>query len=694
MNPPLAGTPPAAIPVASPLIRAPAADSTVLPNNQTTGPAVAAAAMMPVMTIKVEPGTPATSDLDAPPPPPAAAVAAALEENPVVKACEGSVEEPEGSTGGKQNVLLKQLLQNCPSAETHKPLAGDLPEVTPSSQPGCIKSENGPSEAMTQAVKQPVMSRPSSPPNEQCSASSDQVTTPALAEMAENADVTPATTASASEMQPSQPSRVEETKVRKLSYLDIRRAQLEREPTPPPPSAEDLALRRQQQRKRPKKPRPPPLAPSGSEAAGAGPDGPRPPSHGGGGAARAKRPRKGSRADEDYEVYLEALMQRLRALPSVRIIEPHIRPNFNIGAVFGRGDLNLREPALKGSYGRAFLPGQPDPYSVFPFGDRPPPPAAPSSTATPSPTPLRGFYNQEFSMHTRVTSGGADSNRCREADSPDTIVGASSPECAMFEAPFRFRSLQLVDEDSNDSARSLPSPTVPIVAPIPVKAVPPPQPPPAPLKILLDEKDKENTFPGDKLAGDIQGLLCSLAKLLQVEPPSSYDIIERTTTPPSQKLGLYKHNHKHVTSVEEAEYLVDGKQRFCRHCEIMVSKTGMVKKQASELNLESGVQKEDAEAAVVCHAAKDEHGGFRGECCKERLTTKMDEDEEPCIKREEDDRAITPQEETRASVEDNNSESRLLVDEEDSQASMDSTHRKRAARHSIGQRTEKFSATK
>lgn len=42
-------------------------------------------------------------------------------------------------------------------------------------------------------------------------------------------------------------------------------------------------------------------------------------------------------------------------------------------------------------------------------------------------------------------------------------------------------------------------------------------------------------------AGDIQGLLCSLAKLLQVEPPSSYDIIERTTTPPSQKLGLYKH---------------------------------------------------------------------------------------------------------------------------------------------------------
>lgn len=55
----------------------------------------------------------------------------------------------------------------------------------------------------------------------------------------------------------------------------------------------------------------------------------------------------------------------------------------------------------------------------------------------------------------------------------------------------------------------------------------------------------------------------------------------------------YLADHKHVTSVEEAEYLVDGKQRFCRHCEIMVSKTGMVKKQASELNLESAGSKED-----------------------------------------------------------------------------------------------------
>lgn len=59
--------------------------------------------------------------------------------------------------------------------------------------------------------------------------------------------------------------------------------------------------------------------------------------------------------------------------------------------------------------------------------------------------------------------------------------------------------------------------------------------------------------------------------------------------PARQKLGLYKHHHKHVTSVEQAEYLVDGKQRHCRDCEIMVSKRGMAKNQAAELNLESAV---------------------------------------------------------------------------------------------------------
>lgn len=92
------------------------------------------------------------------------------------------------------------------------------------------------------------------------------------------------------------------------------------------------------------------------------------------------------------------------------------------------------------------------------------------------------------------------------------------------------------------------------------------------------------------------------------------------------------------------------------------------------------------EAAVVCHAAKEEHsaGGFRGECCRERPSSKaVDQEEELCssssIKAEAagggDSRATTPL--------DDAADGRSFADEEDSQASIDSTHRKRASRHSL-----------
>uniref|UniRef100_A0A4D5RBJ9 Putative histone-lysine n-methyltransferase 2c n=1 Tax=Ixodes scapularis TaxID=6945 RepID=A0A4D5RBJ9_IXOSC len=689
------------------------------------------------------------------------AQAGATEEASAPKACEGSVEGPDGPTGGKQNVLLKQLLQNCPSAET--PHVADLPEGAPTVQTACSgKSENGTGELSQTASLSPSL--PSSPSSQPATTTAETaVTTTAVPASAPGNELdVPATTAGTPESQTvvgvagtqagatttPDTDKPEESKVRKMTYLDIRRAQLEREPTPPPPTAEDLALRRQQQRKRPKKPKAAPSAPEAGPGGPPGSDAPRPAAQGG---ARAKRPRKGSRGgpEEDYELFLEALLGRLRALPPVRILEPLIRPNFNVGVVFGRGDLNLRESSLKGSYGRAFLPGQPDAYSVCPFGDRPPPPVAPSSAATPSPTPLRGFYNQEFSVHARVTSGGADSNRCREADSPDTIVGASSPECAMFEAPFRFRGLQLIDEDSNDSARSLPSPTVPIVAPIPVKAIPPPPPPPPPttLKSFTDEKDKENAFSGDRLglrsrlpgcggpppaplrdsanvsvtltlsseaATDIRGVLCSLAKLLQIEPPSSYDIVERTSTPPSQKLGLYKHNNKDVTLEEEAEYLVDGKQRFCRHCEIMVSQTGMVKKQASELGLEATISREDGdeeavyfcssncymqfalahrtpsaastpqrkEATVVCHAGRGDHPCREApDSSRDRLARGVAAAREVVRALGEDDEASPAPKEEEGEEEEEEEEGRLLGDLEGSPASEEL--RKRAPKHSL-----------
>ncbi len=42
-------------------------------------------------------------------------------------------------------------------------------------------------------------------------------------------------------------------------------------------------------------------------------------------------------------------------------------------------------------------------------------------------------------------------------------------------------------------------------------------------------------------AEDVTGVLCRLAGLLRVPPPTVFRIVERTATPPSQRLGLYRH---------------------------------------------------------------------------------------------------------------------------------------------------------
>ncbi|XP_064470937.1 histone-lysine N-methyltransferase 2C-like isoform X3 [Ornithodoros turicata] len=668
-----------------------------------------------------------------------------VDEKPSLGGCAVNADSIDSMMSNEQNVLLKQLLQNCPSAETQTSEADTVePEkgsTAPASKPVAVPVQAA--DVCSTQPSQPVVIA-------QAEGSVDQKPTPGSA----TTEILPSTTtppASASAHTLTDGDKMEESKGRKLSYLDIRRAQLEREPTPPPPTAEDLALKRQQQRKRPKKPRPPPTTVSPSELSSSSVAPTRP-------SPKAKRPRKGSRgAEEDYELFVEALMVRLRALPPLRILEPLIRPNFNIGVAFGRGDLNLRETPLKGSFGKATLPSQADVYASFPFGDQPPPPVTPSSVVNPSPTPLRGFYNQEFSMHTRVTSGGADSNRCRDVDSPDSIVGASSPESAMFDAPYNFRGLQLIDEDSNDSSRSLSSPTVPIVAPIPVKAVPVPA-----LKPFTDEKDKENAFPGavrpkvclpgqafgggpptplrdsanvsvtltltSEAVGDIRGVLCSLAKLLQIEPPSSYDIIERTTTPPSQKLGLYSNKNKEVTLEEEAEYLVDGKQRFCRHCEIMVSRSGAVKKQASQLQ-SSGSPKEEQdeeavyfcssncymqyalahravsiplrkEAALVCHEAREEPPSEeRGISARDDLQQQEDDglskvSELEAAMKDDDEEQTGTESRTGSALEcrpepEDDLEGRSLADDEASPASEGTPHRKRSAKHALSIRAAK-----
>ena len=146
----------------------------------------------------------------------------------------------------------------------------------------------------------------------------------------------------------------------------------------------------------------------------------------------------------------------------------------------------------------------------------------------------------------------------RDIDTPDTIVSSSSPECVIPEYMHRYPGLKLIDDESDEESDWLKriSPVIPIVSPIPIRLKP------GHFKDLA-KQDKENvgitrlskaspatlTENGNvtvtltlnsQAADDIMGVLKDLANILNIAPPTGYQIIERTTTPPSQKLGLYR----------------------------------------------------------------------------------------------------------------------------------------------------------
>lgn len=55
-------------------------------------------------------------------------------------------------------------------------------------------------------------------------------------------------------------------------------------------------------------------------------------------------------------------------------------------------------------------------------------------------------------------------------------------------------------------------------------------------------------------AEDIMGVLRDLANILHIPAPTSYQIVERTSTPPSQKLGLYRTKGKDGKEGGKAKY--------------------------------------------------------------------------------------------------------------------------------------------
>lgn len=102
-------------------------------------------------------------------------------------------------------------------------------------------------------------------------------------------------------------------------------------------------------------------------------------------------------------------------------------------------------------------------------------------------------------------------------------------------------------------------------------------------------------------ANDIRGILTALAKYLDIPSPNSYEIVERTTTPLSQKLGLY--NQKDcIESIEDninIDYVLDGLKNFCKFCDIVVLNAG-IKKEASELSLSAQEKLEEKEEVIFC----------------------------------------------------------------------------------------------
>ncbi|KAG8188064.1 hypothetical protein JTE90_014303 [Oedothorax gibbosus] len=466
----------------------------------------------------------------------------------------------------EQNVLLKQLLQNCPSAETPR---------KPDSLIELRKDDDDLNKLDVQFDISSLQNK--------------------------NMLIDPLT--------------------KKPSYLDIRRAQLDKEPTPPPgEKAKPI------KRKRPKKKVP------------EGPPGIKP--EGGMNIPKKKCRRSSSKLEEGLEPYPEAHINKV-TLPPLRILEPTIQPNFSAIPVFGSGDLNAREHQLKGKYGYATIPGQTDFYACPPYTKESPPSAA---NLPPSSSPYRGFYNQEFPGLNKAIENNDLSlllksnvekeavNIVRDAGSPDTVISSSSPESVLLEPRSKFPMLMFIDHllpDLLPEKKRNGSPVIPLMYPIPLRMKPKPWND-SYIEEMDEEKDKEN-IPDErqevglvktKMSGiggysaplkdsgnvqvtvtlsqaaaeDICGVLARLADFLKIPIPASYEIVERTATPPSQKLGLYRRSKN--SSDVSIHSLLNGKPRFCRHCDIVVLSAG-IRKKTADLSCMSK-EEQDEDEVIFC----------------------------------------------------------------------------------------------
>lgn len=359
-----------------------------------------------------------------------------------------------------------------------------------------------------------------------------------------------------------------------------------------------------------------------------------------------KKPRKSTRQEEDYDTYIDSLMLQLRQLPPMQILEPLLPRNFGVCPLFGTGDLskftNVKDYSitsgdLTGIFGHAQIPNVADFYNTKPFGLKEPPPEPPIPAST-----QRGFYDQEFppikfEMEDRYRY---DFVKDRDLDSPDTIISTSSPECGIrWESPLHFPGLRVIkEEDSEDEQTTVykrMSPIIPIVAPIPIRlkkgislsadrglscltpgsnkenegaakdslGVKSRFGPPTPLK---DSSNVTVTVTlSSTAAEDIMGVLRDLANILEIPPPMAYEIVERTTTPPSQKLGLYRtkgRDGKEGAPID-IQTILNGAAKFCRHCDVVILNT-LITAKPSEFPLLSNATSQELESEELYFCSK------------------------------------------------------------------------------------------
>lgn len=77
-------------------------------------------------------------------------------------------------------------------------------------------------------------------------------------------------------------------------------------------------------------------------------------------------------------------------------------------------------------------------------------------------------------------------------------------------------------------------------------------------------------------------MLKDLANLLRIPAPTTYNVIERTATPPSIKLGLYRNRGKDGKEgmAVDIQSILNGQAKFCKHCDVVIL-GGAIRKKVS-----------------------------------------------------------------------------------------------------------------